>query len=342
MYDLSLYDFDLPESFIAQTPLQTREDSQLMILDKKNPKDLKHTQVKDLLSVLTPNDVLVMNSSAVIPARIRGDFGEIFLSTDKEEEGPEKNVWECLVKPGRKFKEGRIIDLAEGLKAEVIQVNENGTRNIAFSLKQEDFLLWLKKNGEIPQPPYIKEKIEDPKRYQTTFSKTGKSVAAATAGLHFSTKLLSDIKNKGIEIYNIHLDTGLGTFLPVHTKDIRDHNIHSEFFTLSEKTANALNDAKKQNKRIIAVGTTSIRVLETCSNKKGLLRAQSGKTNIFIYPGYTFKFIDAIFTNFHTPFSSLLMLVSSFAGRENILYAYEEAKKKNYRFFSFGDAMLIT
>ena len=342
MYDLSLYDFDLPESFIAQKPLYKREDSQLMILDRKNPKDLQHTHVRDLLNILTPNDVLVMNSSAVIPARIRGDFGEIFLSTDKDEEACEKNIWECLVKPGRKFKEGRVIPLSEGLIAEVVKVNENGTRNISFSLNQEMFLAWLKRNGEIPQPPYIKEKIDDPQRYQTTFSTTGKSVAAATAGLHFSKKLLHDMKQKGVEIHNIHLDTGLGTFLPVHAKDIRDHDIHSEFFTLSEQTAQALNNAKKNKKRIIAVGTTSIRVLETCSNEKGVLFAQSGKTKIFIYPGYRFKFIDAMFTNFHTPFSSLLMLVSSFAGRENILYAYEEAKKNKYRFFSFGDAMFIT
>ncbi|MBT4936295.1 tRNA preQ1(34) S-adenosylmethionine ribosyltransferase-isomerase QueA [Candidatus Peregrinibacteria bacterium] len=397
MHKLSDYNFDLPESFIAQKPLDDRDASKLMILDRKNPRKLLHKKVSDLTEILDKNDVLVFNSSRVIPARITGDFGEILLSKPiplEKKISPNPSLekrgictWQCLTKPGRKFKVGKIIDLPEGMKAEVVKVNQDGTRDIFFSrllrrctprndqplslrgndsdrsslaplheknssLREESkaiqsldatnlFLSWLQRNGEIPQPPYIKEKIKDSERYQTTFSKKGKSVAAPTAGLHFTPELIKKLDQKGIEIHKVHLDVGLGTFLPVKTDDIREHKMHSEFFELDEETAKALNTAKKNGKRIIAVGTTSIRVLESCSDDTGILRPKYGETNIFIYPGYDFKFVDAIFTNFHTPSSTLLMLISAFAGKENIFHAYSEAKKNNYRFFSLGDAMLI-
>ena len=428
MHQLSDYYFDLPESFIAQNPLEDRTASKLMLLDRKNPEKLLHTKVSNLTDILDENDVLVFNSSRVIPARITGDFGEILLSKpiDSQDKIPpspplkrgghfpnpnlqsEKNfkpssekrgisIWQCLTKPGRKFKLGKIIDLPEGMRAEVLRVNEDGTRDICFfrllrhsiprndihlSLRGSDsdqsspvplhnkhsslrgatatkqsmddtvdqqgdltmtnsFLSWLQRNGKVPQPPYIKEKLKDAERYQTTFSKKGKSVAAPTAGLHFTSDLIKQLEQKGVKIYKVHLDVGLGTFLPVKTDDIREHKMHSECFELDKETADALNKAKKEGKRIIAVGTTSIRVLESCSDNNGVLHSKHGETNIFIYPGYDFKFVDGIFTNFHTPSSTLLMLVSAFSGKDNIFHAYEEAKKNDYRFFSFGDAMLI-
>ena len=333
---LSDFDFDLPDELIAQKPLEDRTASKLCVLDKSTRKR-QHVSVTDLPNILTENDVLVFNKSRVIPARLTGDFGEVFLSKPMED-----NVWQCLVKPGRKFKQGRVHEMPEGVQAEVLEVNEDGTRNIEFS-GAEDFSAWLQKYGSIPQPPYVKDEIENPERYQTTFSgEQGKSVAAPTAGLHFTPELLDELRSKGVQTHFVHLDVGLGTFLPVKTDNVLEHKMHAESFFLTEETAAALNEAKQNGKRTIAVGTTSIRVLESCSNDDGKLVAQSGETDIFIYPGYKFKFVDAMFTNFHTPKSTLLMLVSAFAGsKEMILETYEEAKQEGYRFYSFGDAMLI-
>jgi len=338
MRKLSDYNFDLPEELIAQTPLENREDSRLMVLKGD---DIIHTDIHHFIDHLSDNDVLVFNKSRVIPARIpfkneNGNAKEIFLSK-KNTDGS----WDCLVHPGKYFKEGRVFDLPGNVKAKIMKVNEDWSRSILFSSGDNfDFSSWLQKYGEVPKPTYIKS-IEDASRYQTVFAEEGNSVAAPTAGLHFTHELLEKIQKKGIEIYFVHLDVGVGTFMPVKFEDITDHNMHSERFFLTEETADALNKAKKKGKRVISVGTTSTRVLESCADNKGELLAQSGETDIFIYPGYTFKFIDALFTNFHTPYSTLLMLVSAFAGKEKIFHAYSEAVKDKYRFYSFGDAMFI-
>lgn len=332
------FDFNLPEHCIAQKPLEDRTASKLFVLDR-NSGDFQHRTVADLPDILSPNDVLVFNKSRVIPARLTGDFGEIFLAKSLLSD---EILWQCLVRSGKKFPVGKIVDLSSGVQAEVVTVNEDGTRNIVFRGGDSQwFSAWLQKHGDIPQPPYVHDKIENPDRYQTVFSSTGQSVAAPTAGLHFTDELLEKLRVKGVETHFVHLDVGLGTFLPVKTENVLEHKMHSESFFLTEETAEALNRTKKMGKRIIAVGTTSVRVLESCSDASGRLCPQSGETNIFIYPGYKFKFVDAMFTNFHTPKSTLLMLVSAFAGKEKILAAYEEAKQKDYRFYSFGDAMLI-
>jgi S-adenosylmethionine:tRNA ribosyltransferase-isomerase len=333
-YKLNDYDFDLPAKYIAQTPLVNRTESKLFVLNRLN-ESYQHQSISSLPEILNSNDVLVFNKSRVIPARIKGDWGEILLVKPFDDK-----VWQCLVSPGKNFKLGQKINLPHNVNAQVQEIKKDGTRKIQFT-NCENFSLWLEKVGVVPLPPYIKTKLNEPERYQTVFSNQGQSVAAPTAGLHFSQKLIDNLIAKGVEIHYIHLDVGLGTFLPVKTENIKNHKMHAEYFNLSTKTTLALNKAKKEGKRIIPVGTTSIRVLETCSDKKGVLSSQQGETDIFIFPGYKFKFIDALLTNFHTPKSTLLMLVSALVGRQKILAAYEEAKKQNYRFYSFGDAMLI-
>ncbi len=334
---LSDFDFDLPKSFIAQKPLKNRDESKLMVINRGN-KSIKHHHFFELPELIDQNSVLVFNQSKVIPARLRFKLGngkgEILLV---KEIG--KDTWECMVKPGPKFEPGTKITIDDELEIKVKDITPHGLRTIEF--KCEAFKKYLNTHGLTPTPPYIKEEVTDPNIYQTVYAKTEGSVAAPTAGFHFTDKVFEGFKKKGIETEFLTLHVGLGTFQPVKTDEIEEHKMHSEWFSLEEDVAKRLNDAKKAGKKIIAVGTTSIRVLESCANEKGELIPQTGKTDIFIYPGYKWKFVDEIITNFHVPKSTLIMLVSAFAGREFILNAYEEAKKEGYRFFSFGDSMYI-
>lgn len=334
---LSDFKFDLSENLIANTPLSKRDDSLLMLLSRKN-KSISHYQFNQIDDLLDPDSVIVMNDSRVIPARINLDFKkynrEILLVSEISQ-----NYWECLVHPGRRMNEGKIINHDSGIKIEIKKVHKDGSREVFFHVDNESFTNWLYKNASIPQPHYIKEKLSDFTRYQTVYASTGQSVASPTAGLHFSNELLEKIRHK-FETHTVRLDVGAGTFSPVKESDISKHKMHSEYFELKKETASALNKAKAEGKKIVAVGTTSMRVLESCT-EKNILKAGSGKTDIFIYPGYKFKFVDHLITNFHTPCSSLLMLVSAFAGTDFIKRAYKEAMQKQYRFYSFGDAMLI-
>lgn len=335
------FDYYLPENLIAQTPLIKRDNSKLMVLDRKTG-EIKHDIFYNIINYLNPGDTLVLNDTKVMPARIIGQkidtSAVIELLLLKNING---DNWECLVKPAKRVKEGTIISFGSGkLKAKCIKVGEEGIREFTF-LYNGIFYEILDELGSMPLPPYIKEKLTDKNRYQTVYAKNIGSAAAPTAGLHFTKELLSTIKAKGIQICYITLHVGLGTFRPVNVEDVTTHKMHSEFYSMSKDVADALNKAKKENKRIIAVGTTSTRTLETIMTKYGTLKETSGWTDIFIYPGYTFKAIDAQITNFHLPKSTLIMLVSAFATKEIILKAYEEAVKNKYRFFSFGDAMLI-
>lgn len=333
--------FDLPEELIAQTPLKDREKSRLLALDKESG-EIEHKKFSDVVDFLNEGDVLVLNNTRVIPARLLGK---------KENTGAkveflllnniEGDYWETLVKPGKKAKIGDIIEFGEGiLKAEVIDIKEGGTRKVKFIYKGI-FNEILDKLGEMPLPPYITEKLEDRERYQTVYSKVEGSAAAPTAGLHFTDELLEKIKEKGVNIAYITLHVGLGTFRPVKVDDVDNHKMHSEFFEVTKETADIINSAKENGKRIISVGTTSTRTLESVSDDNGKLKETKGWTDIFIYPGYEFKVIDGLITNFHLPESTLVMLVSALSDKENILNAYEEAIKEKYRFFSFGDAMII-
>lgn len=334
------FDFNLPEELIAQTPLKNRDESRLLVLNK-NTGDMEHKHFSNIIDYLNKDDVLVLNDTKVMPARLYGVKEEtnaiIEILMLKE---MESDIWECLVKPAKRVKIGTIINFGDHLKAKCIEIKEDGIR--LFKLIYEGILYEiLDELGEMPLPPYIHEKLSDKDRYQTVYAKNIGSAAAPTAGLHFTKELLSKIKDKGIKIVYVTLHVGLGTFRPVNVEDVTKHKMHSEFYTMDSNTANILNEAKRNNNRIISVGTTSTRTLETIINLYGEFRECSGWTDIFIYPGYKFKAIDCLITNFHLPKSTLVMLVSALAGKENIMKAYNEAIKENYRFFSFGDSMFI-
>lgn len=335
------YNYDLPEKFIAQVPLKNRSDSKLLLLDKENG-NIKEEIFKNIVNYLKKGDVLVLNDTKVIPARIIGEKIDtkavIELLLLKDVEG---DIWECLARPGKRLHVGTIITFGNDLlKAEVIEKLDEGIVHV--KLIYDGILMEiLDKLGTMPLPPYIHEKLSDQSRYQTVYAKNLGSAAAPTAGLHFTKELLEEIKNKGIEILYVTLHVGLGTFRPVEVTDITKHNMHSEYYIMTNDVANKLNKAKSEGRNIYAVGTTSTRVLETVASKYGEFKECSGDTNIFIYPGYTFKAIDGLITNFHLPKSTLLMLVSALSKKEYILNAYEYAKMNNFRFFSFGDAMFI-
>lgn len=333
--------YDLPEELIAQDPLLDRSSSRLMHLDKKTG-EIQHTDFKHIVKYLKPGDCLVINDTRVIPARLYGskigtDAGiEILLLKRKE-----NNIWETLVKPGKKAKPGTKISFGDGLLiGEVLDIVEEGNRLIQFTYDGifEEILDQL---GEMPLPPYITHKLQDKERYQTVYAKNEGSAAAPTAGLHFTKELLQQIQDMGVNIAHVTLHVGLGTFRPVKVDDVENHHMHSEFYVVEEDQAKLINDTKQNGGRVISVGTTSCRTLESATDENGILQAKSGWTEIFIYPGYKFKMIDALITNFHLPESTLLMLVSALAGKEHIMKAYEEAVKERYRFFSFGDAMFI-
>lgn len=332
--------FDLPEEQIAQVPLEDRTSSRLMVLDKVTG-ETKHQHFYDILEYFKPGDCLVLNDTRVIPARLfgarpSGGKVEFLLLTRKDEKR-----WEVLVKPGKKARVGDEIIFGDGiLKAKVEEVIEDGNRIVSFEY-DGIFEETLDRLGEMPLPPYIHEKLEDRERYQTVYSKHEGSAAAPTAGLHFTKELLEKIKEKGVKVAYVTLHVGLGTFRPVKVDDVLNHEMHSEFYQIDEENAAIINEAKKAGGRIIPVGTTSTRTLESNADEAGYVSARSGWTNIFIYPGYTFKCIDALITNFHLPESTLIMLVSALAGKEHTLAAYNEAVKEGYRFFSFGDAMFI-
>ena len=335
------FNYNLPEELIAQTPLEQRDASRLLVLDKKTG-EIEHKHFTDIINYLNEGDTLVLNDTKVLPARLIGVKEEtnavIEILLLKNTEG---DNWECLVKPARRIKVGTIVSFGEGkLKAECTQEGEDGIRH--FKLLYKGILLEiLEELGTMPLPPYIHEKLEDQSRYQTVYAKEVGSAAAPTAGLHFTKELLKEIENKGVNIAYVTLHVGLGTFRPVSVDTIEEHEMHSEYYSMSKEVAELLNNTKKNGKRIIAVGTTSTRTLETIASKYNEFKECSGWTNIFIYPGYEFKAIDSLSTNFHLPKSTLVMLVSALAGRENILNAYNEAEKEKYRFFSFGDAMFI-
>lgn len=332
--------YDLPEDLIAQTPLLKRDSSRLMAMDR-NTGAIEHRHFYDVLDYLQPGDCLVMNDSRVLPARLlghrpTGGAVEVLLLRDLGEK-----KWECLCKPGRKMQPGNEVIFGNGeLTAKVIAVQEDGNRVLEFQY-EGIFLEVLERLGKMPLPPYIKAELQDQERYQTVYSREVGSAAAPTAGLHFTQDLLDKIREKGIQTAFVTLHVGLGTFRPVKAEEISEHHMHSELCMLSAETAELLNKTKASGGRIICVGTTSCRTLESLVNEDGSFEAKSKWTQIFIYPGYTFKAMDGLITNFHLPESTLVMLVSAFAGRENVLNAYEEAVKKRYRFFSFGDAMIL-
>lgn len=333
--------FDLPEELIAQDPLDDRSSSRLMVLDKNSGK-IAHRTFRDILEYLKPGDCLVLNDTKVLPARLMGvkeETGagiEVLLLKRKE-----ADLWETLVKPGKKAKVGARISFGDGLlTGEVVDILEEGNRLIRFEYEGifEEILDQL---GQMPLPPYITHELKDKNRYQTVYAKHEGSAAAPTAGLHFTKELLDEIESRGIDIAYLTLHVGLGTFRPVKADDILDHHMHSEFYMVTEEAAEKINRAKASGGRVIGVGTTSCRTLESATNEKGILEAKSGWTEIFIYPGYTFKILDGLITNFHLPESTLIMLVSALAGREHVLAAYQAAVEERYRFFSFGDAMAI-
>ena len=334
------FDFYLPEKLIAQTPLEKRDSSKLLVLDKETG-DIKHESFSNIIDYLNEGDVLVLNDTKVMPARILGakiDTGAVIELLMLKE--IEKDTWEVLSKPAKRIKIGTIVKFSDKLKAECVGLGEEGIRIFKF-IYDGIFYEILDELGEMPLPPYIHEKLKDKDRYQTVYAKNIGSAAAPTAGLHFTKELMKKIKDKGIKIEYITLHVGLGTFRPVSVEDVTNHKMHSEFYQMNESTAKVLNEAKKNNNRIISVGTTSTRTLETIINLYGEFKECSGWTDIFIYPGYEFKAITSLITNFHLPKSTLIMLVSALAGKENIMNAYNEAVKNEYRFFSFGDSMFI-
>ena len=335
------FNYHLPEELIAQTPLKERDTSRLLVLDKETGK-IEHKKFYDIINYLNEGDTLVLNDTKVLPARLIGEkeetkaIIEILLLKNINDDN-----WECLVKPARRIKVGTIVSFGNGmLKAECIKESDEGIRHFKFIYKGI-FLEILESLGTMPLPPYIHEKLEDQSRYQTVYAKEVGSAAAPTAGLHFTTELLKKIEDKGVNIAYVTLHVGLGTFRPVSVDKIEDHEMHSEYYQMSKEVANLLNKTKANGNKIISVGTTSTRTLETIMTNNNEFKECSGWTNIFIYPGYKFKAIDNLITNFHLPKSTLVMLVSALAGRENILTAYKEAVKEEYRFFSFGDAMYI-
>ena len=334
------FDFYLPEDLIAQTPLEKRDSSRLLVLDKKTGK-IEHKHFSDIISYLNSGDTLVLNDTKVIPARLIGEKEdtkaviELLMLKDLG-----NNVWECLCKPAKRIKIDTVVSFGDKLKARCISIHEEGIRRFELIF---DGILYeiLDQLGEMPLPPYIHEKLLDKDRYQTVYAKNIGSAAAPTAGLHFTEELLSEIKNKGVNIVFVTLHVGLGTFRPVSVSDVTDHKMHSEYYVMSDDVARVLNETRKKGNRVISVGTTSTRTLETVMNLYGEFRGCSGDTSIFIYPGYKFKGVDALITNFHLPKSTLVMLVSALAGKDNIMNAYKIAVENKYRFFSFGDAMFI-
>ena len=343
---VSDFNYNLPKELIAQHPLKTRDESRLMVLNKKQ-QTIEHKVFKDVIDYLNPGDCLVINNTKVIPARL---YGVKENKTDEQKNAHveflllkhiEDDIWEVMVRPGKKLKTGVKVSFGDGLlKAEILEMLENGNRKVKFYY-QGIFNEILDQIGLMPLPPYITEKLKDKSRYQTVYAKYDGSAAAPTAGLHFTPKLLEKIKNKGVEIANVTLHVGIGTFRPVKVKTIEEHQMHTEHFYIKQEDADKINNAKKLGHRIIAVGTTSCRVLETVADEKGMVKETEGDTSIFIYPGYKFKCIDKLITNFHLPESTLIMLVSALAGKDFIMKAYNEAVEEKYRFFSFGDAMLI-
>ncbi len=335
--------FDLPQEQIAQTPIEPRDHSRMLVMDRSSGQ-CSHRHFYDILDYLREGDLLVVNDSRVIPARLYGkkeDTGaniEVLLLEQKEQD-----VWETLVKPGKKAKPGVRLSFGDGLlQGEVLETVEGGNRLIRFSYEGESIFPILEQIGNMPLPPYITEKLQDNERYQTVYSHELGSAAAPTAGLHFTKELMDKLRAKGVKIANVTLHVGLGTFRPVKEDEITDHKMHSEHYELPQETADLINQTKAQGGRVIAVGTTSCRTLETVGTCQGLpLHREEGYTDIFIYPGYQFKVLDGLITNFHLPESTLIMLVSAFAGYENTMKAYELAVKEKYRFFSFGDAMMI-
>ena len=334
--------YDLPPELIAQTPMEKRDGSRLMTLDRRTG-ETGHRHFYDLPSLLRPGDCLIMNDSRVLPARLLGrrlpggGACEVLLLTDKGE-----NVWECLVRPGRKLRAGARMTFGDGsLTAEVAEELADGNRLVRFAY-EGIFLEVLERLGKMPLPPYIKEELQDQERYQTVYSKVLGSAAAPTAGLHFTPELLRELESKGVNLGYVTLHVGLGTFRPVKEEAIEDHDMHSEFCTVPPETAELINRTKAAGGRVICVGTTSCRTLESWAGEDGHMEARSGWTNIYLYPGSRFKVMDGLVTNFHLPESTLIMLVSAFAGREAVLAAYREAVKERYRFFSFGDAMFIS
>ncbi len=339
--DINYYDFDLPEELIAQTPEKKRDHSRLMVLNK-DEKKITHHHFYDIIDYLRPGDVLVRNNSKVIPARLIGEkeethaHVEVLLLKDLGE-----NVWECLCGNAKVIKLNTIITFGDGtLKAQCIEVKDEGIRRMKLIYQGILFEI-LDKLGKMPLPPYIHTQCEDNSRYQTVYAKIEGSAAAPTAGFHFTSELFDKIKAKGVEVVDVTLHIGLGTFRPVKVNNILEHHMHSEVYEISKETADSLNKAKKEGRRIISIGTTSTRTLESCMSKYGKFVPTHEATSIFIYPGYQFKAIDGLITNFHLPKSTLIMLVSAFAGRNFILSAYQEAIKEKYRFFSFGDSMFI-
>ncbi len=338
--DLKEFYYDLPEELIAQVPIKKRDESRLMVLDRKQ-QTIEHKIFKDILNYLKPGDCLVRNNTKVIPARIYGkkETGanvEFLLLNNIEDD-----IWEAIVRPGNKLHIGTKVTFGDGLlNAEILEVMEGGTRKVKFTYSGI-FNEILDKIGLMPLPPYIHEELKEKDRYQTVYAKYQGSAAAPTAGLHFTEELLEKIKEKGVEIANVTLHVGIGTFRPVKVENIEEHHMHSEHYYIKREDAEKINNAKKNGGRIISVGTTSCRVLESIADENGLVQETEGDTSIFIYPGYKFKCIDALITNFHLPESTLLMLVSALAGKDYIMEAYKEAVEKKYRFFSFGDAMFI-
>ena len=333
--------YDLPEELIAQTPLQQRDSSRLLVLDKETG-EWEHRHFFDLPEFLRPGDCLILNNSRVLPARLlgakegTGGACEVLLLKDKGDK-----TWECLVRPGRRLRPGARITFGDGaLKAEIVGEAEGGGRLVRFEY-EGIFLEILERLGKMPLPPYIKEELQDQERYQTVYSKVSGSAAAPTAGLHFTPELLEQIRSMGIGVGYVTLHVGLGTFRPVSAEDVLEHEMHSEYCEIPQETADLINETKAKGGRVICVGTTSCRTIESWAAEDGTMRECSGWTKIFIYPGYRFKVLDALVTNFHLPESTLVMLVSALAGREHVLAAYEEAVKEKYRFFSFGDAMFI-
>ncbi len=349
---LSSYKYELPERLIAQSPAEKRDMSRLLVLNREK-NTLEHRRFCDVIDYLSPGDALVINNSKVIPARL---FGKRYVKNTKGEatdvlgnavievfllERKEADTWEVLMKPARKAPVGTVISIGDGkLKATVKDILEDGNRIVSFEYEGEFFAL-LDEIGEMPLPPYIHERTAEKGRYQTVYAKHEGSSAAPTAGLHFTPELLEKIKEKGIKIIPVTLHVGLGTFRPVHENNIKNHKMHSEFYTVTKESADAFNEVKRNGGRIFCVGTTSCRTVESCADENGFLSPKSENTEIFIYPGYKFKALDCLITNFHLPESTLLMLVSALAGRERILDVYRVAVENEYRFFSFGDAMLI-
>ena len=332
--------FNLPPELIAQTPIEQRDASRLLLLDKKTG-NVEHKHFFDLPAFLRPGDCLVLNNSRVLPARLFGRRSgggacEVLLLIDRGEK-----VWECLVRPGKKLRVGAKISFGDGeLTAEVVGEVEGGNRLVRFDY-EGIFLETLERLGKMPLPPYIKEELQDSERYQTVYSKVVGSAAAPTAGLHFTNELIAKVQEMGVKVCYVTLHVGLGTFRPVKAENLDEHEMHSEYCVISQETADVINQTKQNGGRVICVGTTSCRTIESWANEDGTMEAKAGWTNIFIYPGYKFKVLDCLITNFHLPESTLIMLVSALAGRENVMNAYEQAVQERYRFFSFGDAMFI-